>query len=59
VKDNFKANFLIFSKSNVNGADPNPVFGYLRNHSELYDPVTKTAKVIPWNFAKFLVNRSG
>lgn len=59
VKDNFKANFPIFSKSSVNGANPNPVFGYLRNHSELYDPTTQTAKVIPWNFAKFIVNRNG
>jgi glutathione peroxidase-family protein len=25
----------------------------------LYDPKTGEAKVIPWNFAKFIVNRKG
>lgn len=59
VKQNFNANFPIFAKSEVNGANPNPVFGFLRLHSELYDPKTGQAKVIPWNFAKFLVNRNG
>ncbi len=43
----------------MNGANPNPVFAYLRRNSELYDPQTGQAKVIPWNFAKFIVNRKG
>ena len=33
VKSNFNAGFPIFAKSEVNGANPNPVFGYLRLHS--------------------------
>jgi len=43
----------------VNGENTHPVFAYLRNNSSLYDPQTKTAKVIPWNFAKFFVNKEG
>jgi glutathione peroxidase-family protein len=35
------------------------VYAYLRTHSELYDAKTKTAKVIPWNFAKFIMNGKG
>ena len=59
VQDNFKANFPIFAKSEVNGTNPNPVFAYLRRHSELYNKETGEARVIPWNFAKFIVNRNG
>jgi len=31
----------------------------LRNNSELYDKKTGQADVIPWNFAKFIVNNKG
>jgi glutathione peroxidase len=33
VQKNYNASFYMFAKSNVNGENPNPVFGYLRNHS--------------------------
>lgn len=33
VKDNFNANFPIFSKIEVNGKETHPLFVYLRNHS--------------------------
>lgn len=29
---------------------------FLKNNSSLYDPRTKTAKDISWNFGKFLVD---
>lgn len=32
---------------------------YLRSNSELYDEETKTSKVIPWNFSKFIVDQNG
>jgi glutathione peroxidase len=32
---------------------------YLRRNSELYNPEKKEAKVIPWNFAKFIINAEG
>ena len=49
----------MFSKINVNGAEAHPVYRYLRCKSELYDESSGKAKEIPWNFAKFLVDRSG
>ena len=49
----------MMSKIEVNGPDAHPVYKYLRSNSELYDPETKTANEIPWNFAKFLVNTEG
>lgn len=49
----------MFSKIEVNGENAHPLYRFLRNNSELYDPATKTAKQIPWNFGKFLVNKDG
>jgi len=31
----------------------------LRTNSELYNSNSKEAQVIPWNFAKFILNRDG
>jgi glutathione peroxidase len=59
VKNNFKADFPIMEKVEVNGEDTHPVFVFLRNNSSLFDPATKTAKVIPWNFAKFFLDSKG
>ena len=59
VKENFNASFPIFSKVEVNGENTHPLFIYLRNNSELFDSAKGTAKVIPWNFAKFIVDRNG
>ena len=59
VQENFKASFPIMEKVEVNGENTHPVFAFLRNNSSLYDPATKTAKVIPWNFAKFFINSKG
>lgn len=49
----------MFEKSDVNGADANQVYQFLRRHSSLYDEDKKVASEIPWNFAKFLVNGEG
>ena len=51
--------FPVFSKINVNGFEADPVFKYLRRNSELYHERNGTAKEIPWNFTKFLVNKDG
>ncbi len=59
VEENFHAKFPIFEKVEVNGANTHPLFVYLRNHSELYNSKTGQADVIPWNFAKFLINKKG
>ena len=49
----------MFEKIEVNGEHCHPVYNYLRTHSELYDDKKKVASKIPWNFAKFLVDRNG
>lgn len=59
VKENFKVHFPMFSKIEVNGPNADPLFQYLRNNSELYDPKKGEAGVVPWNFAKFIVDRNG
>ena len=59
VAKNFNAKFPIMEKVETNGEKTHPVFVYLRNNSELFDPKTNTAKVIPWNFAKFFINPEG
>ena len=46
----------MFEKTEVNGKNAHEVFKFLRANSELYDKKEKTAKEIPWNFAKFLLN---
>ncbi len=59
MDENFHAKFPIFEKVEVNGDKTHPLFVYLRNRSELYNAKTGQADVIPWNFAKFLVNNKG
>jgi len=43
----------------VNGGLCHPVWNFLRGDSDLYDRDSKTTKEIPWNFSKFLVDRTG
>lgn len=59
ARGKYGAQFPVLAKIDVNGPDAHPIFQYLRSHSALYDPATGTAAVIPWNFAKFLVDGSG
>ena len=40
-------------KIDVNGGEADPAYEYLRNNSDL------RGGKIPWNFAKFLVNKDG
>jgi len=54
-----KVKFPMFSKLNVNGKDAHPLYIYLRANSKLFDAKGKTIQEIPWNFAKFLVDRNG
>ena len=59
VKSKFNAQFQLFSKIDVNGPNTHPVFRFLRANSELHDPLTVKSKEIPWNFAKFLLDKDG
>ena len=52
---NYKVSFPLFSKIVVKGKGIHPLYEFLT--SEATDP--KHAGPIPWNFAKFLVNRKG
>ena len=49
----------MFSKIDVNGANAHPIYQFLRMNSPLYNAEEKKASEIPWNFAKFLVNKDG
>jgi glutathione peroxidase len=51
----YKVSFPLFSKIVVKGKGIHPLYEYLT--TEATDP--KHAGPIPWNFAKFLVNRKG
>jgi len=51
----FQVTFPLFSKIVVKGKGIHPLYEFLTNEST--DP--KHAGPIPWNFAKFLVNRKG
>jgi len=51
---NYGVSFPVFEKIKVNGRDTHPVFAYLKEAL----PGT-LGKRIPWNFTKFLIDRSG
>ena len=59
AKELYGAEFPLFAKTDVNGANSCAVYQYLRRNSQLYDSSKKQAKEIPWNFAKFMVNGEG
>lgn len=59
LQTKFKIKFQVFSKVEVNGANCHPVYQYLRQNSELFDAKSGQSKQIPWNFAKFLIDRNG
>jgi len=51
---NYGVSFQMFSKVDVNGKNTHPIYKYLKN--KLPGSLGKTIK---WNFAKFLIDRSG
>ena len=51
--------FPVLEKVEVNGENTHPLFVFLRNNSELFNSKDMKAKVIPWNFAKFMVDSNG
>ena len=52
----YNAQFPLMAKSEVNGRFANETFKYLRRNSRLYDAGKDEARVVPWNFTKFVVN---
>ena len=49
--DNYKVQFPIFNKIDVNGTGATPLFSWLRSQAKI--------EKIGWNFAKFLVDKEG
>ena len=49
----------MLNKNDVNGPQACDLFRFLRASSSLYDESKRQAGVIPWNFAKFLVDSDG
>ena len=45
----------MFSKSDVNGANTNEIYRYLRQNTSLHNKSNNRSRVIPWNFTKFIV----
>ncbi len=57
VTDNFKVEFPMFEKVEVNGDNMHLIYKYLKfNTPELNTP--NGLKNIPWNFSKFLLDRN-
>lgn len=52
---NYKVDFPLFSKLEVNGAGTHPLFEHLKTKQK----GLLGTEAIKWNFTKFLVNRSG
>ena len=59
ARGKYGAEYPIMAKSDVNGPDANQAYQFLRRHSSLYDQQKQVASEIPWNFAKFLVDKHG
>jgi glutathione peroxidase len=51
---NYGVTFPMFAKVDVNGADAHPLYSWLRSERS-----GEVGEAIEWNFAKFLLDRSG
>lgn len=59
LSEKFGSKFRVMSKGDVNGKDTSEVYRWLRENSELYDDKSGLCKEIPWNYAKFQVDKDG
>jgi len=51
--------FLVLEKLDVNGRETHPIYHFLKRFSILFKQYKNEAMPIPWNFSKFLVDKSG
>lgn len=54
AKEKYGVTFPLFSKINVNGDEADPLFEYLKKHSNAF-----LIDSIKWNFTKFLISKKG
>lgn len=60
ARGKYGAEFPIMQKTeNPNGPDAHDVFKFCKRNSSLYNSETNTARDIPWNWTKFLLNGDG
>lgn len=59
AKKSYGVTFPILKKQNVQGPRTTELFNFLRRHSKLWNAKKQKARLIPWNFAKFLVSDGG
>jgi glutathione peroxidase len=59
ASSNYQADYPLFSKIEVNGANTHPLYQFLRAHSKLGEDGLEAVKPVTWNFEKFLVNADG
>lgn len=52
---NYKIEFPLFSKIEVNGSNEHPLYSFLKNEA----PGLLGTKAIKWNFTKFLIDKNG
>lgn len=52
---NYRIEFPLFSKIEVNGSNEHPLYSFLKNEA----PGLLGTKAIKWNFTKFLVDKNG
>lgn len=57
--EKYGVKFPLFQKLEVNGKNTYPLYCFLRANSSLLDKKSGMCGLIPWNFAKFVVNRNG
>lgn len=55
-----EGSFLVLEKLEVNGRGTHPIYHYLKRFSpDLYKQHRCQSMPVPWNFSKFLLDRSG
>ena len=58
IAKTYQSKFLVMAKDHVNGPDTSEVYRWLRTNSEQYNQKTRYSEIIPWNYAKFLIDGS-
>lgn len=59
TKNNYKVDFPMFSKVDVNGPNTHPLYINLKAGSSDLNLNDESLKNIPWNFSKFLLDNEG